>query len=510
MLDFYKGMDISFLTQCLDEGMQVRDMDGKPAEPFSLLKKYGVNSIRLRIWNHPENVKESKGYCSLDHTLQMARNIVANGMSFLLDFHYSDFWADPAHQKKPKEWENLSREQLEDAVYEYTRDTLLALEKQGTLPDMVQIGNEIRSGLLFPEGELPDYEGMVRLINAGIRGAREVAEPDRMQIMIHLDQGGRYDWLHRWFEGAFEKGLLDFDVIGLSYYPFWHGTYLDLRDSMNRLVRDYRKPIIIAETAYAWRESGKGFIDEEQIRIGGLPATPEGQLRELQAVMHLVTELPEKLGKGIYYWEPLCVPGEEGGWSENMGLLDCEGKIMEGVLAFSQSRSDMEKIPEGFEELLERVKRTDTLNREYTGVNLLKNGDFFDFEKGWQIEKSEELVGVSFEEGEPGSTSKTLRVESPKNFTFLAEQTVELPETGEYLLTVELKGVDTTGVDVRLFAEGAGNTESMLHPTEQWTVQKLVINGCSAGSVRVGIKVSSPTIYLCIRNFRLTKQEENG
>lgn len=509
MLDFYKGMDISFLPQCLDEGMQVRDMDGKPAEPFSLLKKYGVNAIRLRIWNHPENVKESKGYCSLDHTLQMARKIAANGMSFLLDFHYSDFWADPAHQKKPKEWEHLSRKQLEDAVYAYTRDTLLALEKQGTLPDMVQIGNEIRSGLLFPEGELPDYEGMVRLINAGIRGAREVAGSDRMQIMIHLDQGGRYDWLHRWFEGAFEKGLLDFDVIGLSYYPFWHGTYLDLRDSMNRLAEDYHKPIIIAETAYAWRESRKGFIDEEQIRIGGLPATPKGQFRELQAVMHLVTELPEKLGRGIYYWEPLCVPGEEGGWSENMGLLDCEGRIMEGILAFSQNRNDMERIPEGFEELLERSKREDSLKRDYTGENLIGNGDFFDFEKGWRIEKSEELVSVCFEEGEPGSTSKTLRVESPKNFTFLAEQTVELPEAGEYLLTVELKGVDTTGVDVRLFTEGTGNAEILLHPTEQWTVQKLVINGCSTGTVRVGIKVSSPTIYLCVRNFRLTKQEEN-
>lgn len=505
MLDFYKGMDISFLPQCLDEGMQVRDMDGKPTEPFTLLKKYGVNAIRLRIWNNPENVEEAKGYCSLDHTLQMAKKIAANGMSFLLDFHYSDFWADPAHQKKPLSWENLSREQLEEAVYAYTRDTLLAFESQGTLPDMVQIGNEIRSGLLFPEGELPDYEGMVRLINAGIRGAREVAGPDRMQVMIHLDQGGRYDWLHRWFEGALANGLSDFDVIGLSYYPFWHGTYLDLRDSMSRLLEDYHKPIIIAETAYAWRESKKGFIDEEQIRIGGLPASPGGQLKELQAVMHLLAELPDNMGRGIYYWEPLCVPGEKGGWEENMGLLDCEGKVMEGIRAFSQNRSDMEQIPEGFEELLERVKRADTRNQEYTGENLLENGDFFDFEKGWRMEKSEELVTVGFEEGEPGSTSKTLKVESPKNFTFLVERTAELPEAGVYLLTVETKGVDTTGVDIRLFAEGSGEGESFIHPTEQWTVQRLVISGCRPGSIKVGIRVSSPTIYLCMRNFRLTK-----
>lgn len=507
MLDFYKGMDISFLPQCLDEGMKVLDMDGKETDPFSLLKKYGVNAIRLRIWNNPENVKESKGYCSLDHTLQMARKIVENGMSFMLDFHYSDFWADPAQQRKPLAWENLSREQLEEAVYTYTKDTLLAFEDQGTLPDMVQIGNEIRSGLLFPEGELPDYEGMVRLVNAGIRGAREVAGSDRMQVMIHLDQGGRYDWLHRWFEGAFEKGLMDFDVIGLSYYPFWHGTYLDLRDSMSRLVADYHKPIIIAETAYAWRKSDKGFIDEEQIRIGGLPASPEGQLKELQAVMHLVAELPDHMGKGIYYWEPLCVPREgQGGWAENMGLLDCDGKVMEGIRAYQQERSDMERKPEGFEELLERVRHAGGEHIEYTGENLLENGDFFDFDKGWRIEKSEETVTVRFEEGEPGSVSKTLKVESPKNFTFLVERPVELSEEGEYLLTVEAKGVDTTGVDVRLFAESAGEGESIVHPTEQWTVQRLVLHGCGAGTLKVGIRISSPTIYFCMRNFRLTKQ----
>lgn len=503
MLDFYKGMDISFLQQCLEEGMQVRDMDGKAAEPFALLKKYGVNAIRLRLWNQPENVPESRGYCSLDHTLQMAKKIEENGMSFMLDFHYSDFWADPAQQRKPLAWRDLSRGELEEAVYTYTRDTLRAFESQGTLPDMVQIGNEIRSGLLFPEGELPDYEGMVRLVNAGIRGAREVAGSDRMQVMIHLDQGGRYDWLHRWFEGAFEKGLMDFDVIGLSYYPFWHGTYLDLRDSMSRLLADYHKPIIIAETAYAWRKSEKGFIDDAQIRIGGLPASPAGQLQELQTVMHLLAELPDRMGRGIYYWEPLCVPREgKGGWSENMGLLDCGGRVMEGILAYQQERSDMEREPEGFEALLERVKRAGVERIEYTGTNLLENGDFFDFEKGWHIEKSEESVTVRVEEGEPGSVSKTLRVESPKNFTFLAERAAGLPEEGEYLLTVETKGVDTTGVDVRLFAEGAG--ESVVHPTEQWTVQQLVFQG--GGTVKVGIRVSSPAIYLCMRNFRVVKR----
>lgn len=509
MLDFYKGVDISSLPESLAEGMKTFDRDGREMEPFALLKKYGVNAIRLRIWNQPELVPEAKGYCSLDHTLQMARKITENGMSFLLDFHYSDFWADPGHQKKPTAWEKLDREQLKEAVYTYTRDTLLALEAQQTLPDMVQIGNEIRSGLLFPEGELPDYEGMVELINAGIRGARAVAGPDRMQIMIHLDQGGRYEWLHKWFEGAFERGLMDFDIIGLSYYPFWHGTYLDLQHSMEKLIADYGKPIILAETAYAWRQSEKGFIDARQIEIGGLPASPEGQLRELETVMHLTAALPDKLGRGIYYWEPLCVPkAEHGGWSENMGLLDEKGCAMQGFLAYLQTREEMERVPAGFEELMEKVRNTVSEAGSYSGENKVKNGDFLEFTSDWEITGSE-TAKLTFEEGEPGCTSRILRLESPKKFRFCMKQKINLAPGETYRLSVEAKGVDTTGVEVCLFAGAPEeNTEEeqrvMIHPTENWKQYSLTGKAGEDGQMVLGIRVDSPAIYLCIRQIWLT------
>ena len=141
-IGFFKGMDISGLPQYLDNGMKLKDIDGTPMESFAFLKKYGVNSIRLRIWVNPENEPFSGGYCSLEHTLKMAKQIKDNDMSFMLDFHYSDWWADPGKQKKPLAWEGLDRDALETKVYEYTREVLLALEKQGTLPDIVQIGNE--------------------------------------------------------------------------------------------------------------------------------------------------------------------------------------------------------------------------------------------------------------------------------------------------------------------------------------------------------------------------------
>lgn len=273
---FYKGMDLSFLPKGIDDGMQVKDFDGTIMAPLALAKKYGVNSVRLRLWNQPENIPDAKGYCNLEHTIKLAKEIRKYDMHFMLDFHYSDFWADPGKQTKPLAWKELHGKALEEAVYAFTRDTLLALKHEEVLPEIVQIGNEIRSGLLFPDGAVPDYKGMTALINAGIRGARSVADSERLEVMIHLDQGGRYQLLKDWFDQAFAQGLIDFDVIGLSYYPFWHGTFMDLKDTTMRLIQDFGKPIMVVETAHAWRKSNKGFIDEQQEKIAGIPATPAG------------------------------------------------------------------------------------------------------------------------------------------------------------------------------------------------------------------------------------------
>lgn len=509
MLDFYMGADISSLPRNLAEGMAVRDRDGRETEVFELLGKYSVNSIRLRIWNDPKCVPEARGYCDLEHTLGMARKIKENHMSFLLDFHYSDYWADPANQRKPRAWEDLGFAELQEAVYSFTRDTLLRLKEEDLLPDMVQIGNEIRSGLLFPEGEVPDYAGMVKLVNAGIRGAREAAGDAPMQIMIHLDQGGRYPWLHEWFEKAFAEGLDDFDLIGLSYYPFWHGTYLDLRDSMNRLVRDYGKPILIVETAYAWRASERGFIDEDQIRISCMEATPAGQRRVLEYVMHLVAELPGGMGKGVYYWEPVCVPGQgKGGWDENMGLFDEDGRAMEGIEAFRQTRKEMEREPEGWRELEEKLLMAESAagTGRTGGESLLPNGDFSKGADGldyWSIEEREDgtVLTVLPEMG-------CLKVQAARNFRFAISSHVTLEKAGDYGISVEITGVDTTGVDVKLFAENAGNVrERVIHPAEHSREVYEIRNlSCEAGELKVGIRLSSPAIYVTMGNFRVFRE----
>lgn len=564
MRDYYKGMDISSLPELEEKGVEFKDFDGAKMDSFILIKKYGVNAIRLRLWNNPENVAEAKGYCDLEHTIAMAKRIKEHGMSFMLDFHYSDFWADPGQQRKPKAWEGFSFGELKEAMYTFTRDTLLTLRDKGLLPEIVQIGNEIRSGLLFPDGELPDYDHMVELINAGICAAREVANADTMKIMIHLDQGGRYFYLKEWFEKSMAAGLLEFDIIGLSYYPFWHGTFMDLRDTLTKLIADYQKPIMIVETAHAWRKSEHGFIDESQEKVAGVPATPEGQKKVLDIVNNITASIPDKMGLGIYYWEPLCVPCDgEHGWSENMGILDETGTVMEAIHAFEFSREQMRtgevakvyepepiEIAEGEEPVLPenlpilfydgtmeekkviwKIAQKKWLLGEHTiegkikgiskpvsckvlvvkelpkQVNLLRNPDWENGLIQWETEQSDTQVVAQlfpeFEQPFPAPPVNALRVESPKNFSFSICQQIEVTKEGCYTLQVEYRGTDTTNVEIRLFVQTEdGRQETMIHPTEHgWTVYEVKQVWCKPQTVTVGVQISAPPVYGMMRRF---------
>lgn len=566
---FYKGMDLSFLPQGTDEGMQIKDFDGTVTEPLALAKKYGVNSVRLRLWNEPENVPEAKGYCNLAHTLGMAKEIKKYGMSFMLDFHYSDFWADPGNQTKPLAWKELHGEALEKAVYEFTRNTLLTLDQEGVLPEVVQIGNEIRSGLLFPDGEVPDYKGMASLINAGIRGARSVADKERLKVMIHLDQGGRYRLLKDWFDQAFAQGMIDFDLIGLSYYPFWHGTFMDLKDTAQQLIEDFGKPVMVVETAHAWRKSSKGFIDDEQEKIAGIPATPEGQKQVVDMVMNIVASLPGGMGQGVYYWEPLCVPDGGGGWNESMGILSEDGTVMEAVksFAFTREQACPEKIariyhpkditcayaqrtelaamlprqiqilyydgsarmsdvawaplPENIgigEIALEGVLTDETaaggccttvrihvVDRIADRPNLAVNPQWRDGFAGWDISTSSDEVAVRLD-------GEELTVASQMNFGFTLSQRLRLEEAGAYRLKVSCRGVDTTGVDVRMFMETPKQyQDTVIHPSDEgWTVYETDDIRCEADGLVFGIKITAPPIRVTFGRIRLERVDEGA
>ncbi len=274
---FINGADISFLPQLEAEGRRFYDFgSNQPEDAITLLKRYGFNYVRLRIFydpSLPEGYSPGKDYCSLKQTLAMARRIKAAGMKFLLDFHYSDYWADPGKQYAPYAWKQLPYEILKDSVYAYTRRVLLALDTQGTLPDMVQTGNEINHGMLWPEGHISRPAQLAGLLQSATRAVKSVSP--NIVIMLHLALGGQNEESVWWLNQIFSRGV-DCDVIGLSYYPRWHGTLDELDYNMRDLIRRYHKDVIVVEYSHLKRE-----------------------------VYDLVKALPDKKGRGIFIWEPL-------------------------------------------------------------------------------------------------------------------------------------------------------------------------------------------------------------
>ena len=252
-VDRMLGADISFLPELEGRGMKFFDK-GVQKDPIQILKDHGFNYIRLRIFVNPGNdsgYSPGKGFCDLGHTKEMARRLKDAGMKFLLDFHYSDYWADPGKQFKPASWRNEDFIQLKKSVYDYTKMVMQQLKDQGTEPDMVQVGNEINHGMIWPEGSIANLDSLAQLIYAGINGVLAVAPSTT--IMLHIALGGQNAEAHFFLDNMIARGV-PFDVIGLSYYPKWHGTLNDLRENINELSRYYKKDLIIVEYSQYKRE----------------------------------------------------------------------------------------------------------------------------------------------------------------------------------------------------------------------------------------------------------------
>ena len=217
-MKFYKGMDISTIREVESLGGKFYD-HGEEKDVFEILKSYGTNAVRLRLWNDPyaeDGTPYGAGTNDLPTTIELAKRAKAYGMEILLDIHYSDFWADPQKQRVPKAWRGMNAEELEQAVYDFTRETLLAMREAGAFPDMVQVGNELTNGLLWPVGKKPAYDNIARFVSAGIRAVRSLEK--ELPVMIHLDNGGNAPMYRDWFDHYMERGG-DFQIIGLSYYP---------------------------------------------------------------------------------------------------------------------------------------------------------------------------------------------------------------------------------------------------------------------------------------------------
>lgn len=334
----YFGADLSFANEMDDCGARYYE-HGRRVDVYRLFAEHGANLIRIRVWNDAKWTRYSN-LTDVERSFARAR---ALGMSVLLDFHYSDDWADGHTQIIPAAWAHITDEhQLARALYRYTYDTLMSLARKGLMPDMVQVGNEINLELLegkdWPKGRPIDWQRNALLINAGIRAvhdaARDAGRP--VKVMLHIAQPENVE---PWFAAAAKAGVTGFDLIGISYYPKWSQDSLaGLGAVIERLRAKYpRIGVMVVETAYpwtlGWADDTPNVLGKDSL-IAGDPATPEGQEKYL---IDLSRTVIANGGDGVVYWAPAWVStgcrtrwGTGSSW-ENATLFDFKGNVLPGI-----------------------------------------------------------------------------------------------------------------------------------------------------------------------------------
>lgn len=354
------GADVSMLGEIEKNGGKFYDQ-GMEGDALEIMKNHGVNWIRLRIWNDPTDGNGKPlggGNNDLERTVEIATRAKSLGLKFLLNFHYSDWWADPGKQNMPKAWKDLDSEQLNQAVYDYTAEVIKTLADAGAMPDMVQIGNEVNSGMMWPAGKtwsegneiVGGYDGFAALLSQGIQAVRDNDPQKQIRIAIHLADGGNNDLYRTVFDELTERNV-DFDIIGLSYYSFWHGPLDRFINNMNDVSERYQKDILVLEMAYPYTTEdadGHGnLVGGDALDLGGYKATVQGQATAIRDIIEAVHNVPNGRGLGVFYWEPEWIAVNGAGWAagqgnawENLAMFDFDGNALPSLDIFNLVRPE--------------------------------------------------------------------------------------------------------------------------------------------------------------------------
>jgi len=325
------GGDLSYVNEVEDAGAKYQ-RNNSSLDPYALFAEKGCNLVRLRLWHTPSINR----YSGLEDVKKSIRRAKAANMKVLLDFHYSDIWADPGRQNIPKAWSTITDlNVLGDSLYGYTLNTLLTLNKEGLLPEMVQVGNEINSEILQPEDKakpIIDWKRNAFLLNKGIAAVREASSKSskKIEVMLHIAQPEN---AIKWFADASANGIEPYDWIGISYYPLWSTVKTkDLPYFINNLVTTHKKQLMVVETAYphtlANADPANNILDDKAL-VPGYPATPAGQK---QYMIDLVKLVIQGGGAGLVYWEPAWIsssaktPWGQGSHWDNATFFDAANK----------------------------------------------------------------------------------------------------------------------------------------------------------------------------------------
>jgi arabinogalactan endo-1,4-beta-galactosidase len=313
---FSKGGDVSWLPQMEVTGYKFYDIDGTEKDGLQLLKDRGMNTIRLRVFVNP-SAHKTNGHCSPAETVALAVRAKNMGMRIMIDFHYSDTWADPGHQTKPAAWASHSFADLQNDVYNHTYDVLNALKIAGVTPEWVQIGNEIPGGMLWPEGSTSNWNQLAQLLNKGYDATKAI--DSAIKVIIHIDQGNSNSRF-RWFFDNIKSNNVKYDVIGMSYYPYWLNsdytvTIANLENNLKDMVSRYGKEVMVVE-------------------VGGDYTKVQNTYDMLGAVIAAVKKVPDNKGLGVIYWEP---QGEKSWSGYQLNAWQSNGKPSLALDAFNEN-----------------------------------------------------------------------------------------------------------------------------------------------------------------------------
>lgn len=521
--DPFKGADISSVIALEESGMKFYDRSGNEQDIFKTLADAGINTIRVRIWNDPTSSQTHTTYGGGANDVTCAEKIAkrcANaGLKLFVDFHYSDFWADPGKQRAPKAWENYSVSQKADAIYHFTSETLKKLKATGVDIAMVQVGNETTTGMCgvsLEQGNWNDavWKDLTSLFKAGSKAVRDFDQ--NILVALHFtnpEKSSNMDYLAK----MLKQNQVDYDVFATSYYPYWHGTPETLKNTLSNIAKNYGKKVLVAETAWASsfenKDAGSNTISSQQ-DLGNYvsyPADAGGQIAFLEDLFRAVAEIPDGKGIGVFYWEPawLAVNADSnrqtalwdqygGGWAtqhameydadakyyggsswENQALFDASGKPLESLYVFNSVHGNTASSVAGAD------------------GNLLQNPDFELDGKatsqptGWTISNPPANGHFDVRNEDAHSGTYALHWYSAEDFQNASASTsVIAPVSGTYEFSMDFQGNPDSNIIVVLAADNKTQSMSII-PTgwNNWYRIPITIHANAGDTISIKIAV---------------------
>lgn len=495
--ELIRGADISILADMEKSGAGYYE-NGVKKDALQILKNNGVNYVRLRLWQDPYDDQGNSygaGTNDLNTTIALAKRAKNLGLKVLLDFHYSDFWVDPGKQNLPKAWENYSFEQLDAALYGYTKSVLTEMKNNGVYPDMVQIGNELNSGMLWPHGKSwgeggGEFDRLATFLKSGIRGVKET-QPVDTPIMLHLADGGDTDVFTWWFDEITKRGV-DYDLIGLSYYPYWHGSMNALQTTMNTISARYDKEVNVVETAYghttANADSMPNAFGPEQEIAGGYAATPAGQREYLNDLVTRIQTVPNEKGNGFFYWEPLWYNG-------NVSWATAAGMNYLGVQSQTGNEWDSQAMFDFNGQALPSLKAFQEAGRQQ---NILKNPSFendgfTNTPANWSVWRGNGAA-IDTLKTETGGFSGAYKATfwDDQAYQMSIYQTVNGLSKGTYTLTAyTMAGGDLTASQMYVKNHGGKERKASIAKSGEWTKVTIKDIPVTSGTSEIGIYIDA-------------------